>query len=36
VLGRDYVEDIDIDERIILERILEAVSGCGLDSSGSG
>jgi hypothetical protein len=35
--GRDHSEDLRVDGRIILERILEKVCGsCGLDSAGSG
>jgi len=33
--NRDYLKDLGVDGKIILERILR-VGGCGLDASGSG
>jgi hypothetical protein len=34
--GRDHLDDLGVDGRIILERILNKVEKCGLDSSASG
>jgi hypothetical protein len=34
--GRDHLEDLGIDGRIISEWILEKKGSCGLDLSGSG
>jgi hypothetical protein len=33
--GRDYSEDLRVDEMIILEWILGKLGGCGLAASGS-
>jgi hypothetical protein len=34
--GRDLFEYLGLDGRIILERVLKNLGGCGLDASSSG